>query len=318
MSSNTTEYIKKFYKLFEKYNFYCNVFYVVSKTNKCKFIGCTHSLTGYRILVEISNELNIIFDKYVSSTIDNIIIIEEQSLDNIDTIVDEMYLAKKYKTNDIDNIDISSHNLNDVLLEEYKHNINLNTQSVNFMYNLNDCYNQVNRLKHIISPVTHYGICIESNNILVYTELNSTNIKAYKLSKQPIESRILYILLSLDIFYDKRKTIDDIVKNIHNGIINVLNHNFLKQIALLKSLVKKCDESLENIEYIHKKQLEYESKYNKLDNVQKIDDVIDRIRLLNKIDCIGLCIDKIMFDNIISYNTIINNYELLIKMEHIL
>jgi hypothetical protein len=100
--------------------------------------------------------------------------------------------------------------------------------------------------------------------------------------------------------------------------MNVLNHNFNKQITLLKSLITKCNNSTNQVQYIHENQKKYENYYESLQPVTSTDDVVERIKLLNKIDCIGLCIDKIMFDNLIAYNTIINNYELLIKMEKIL
>lgn len=313
-----TDYIKKFYKLFEKYDFYCNTFYVSSKTNVCRFIGCVHSLTGYRVLIDIPEDLNIVFDKHVSSTIDNILLFDEQlfSKDG-DISVDDMFVANKYKNDNIfeNKIDITSHNLDDVLVEEYKYNLKLDHQSSAFKYHLNDITKQLERLKHIISPITHYGLAIESKNMMVYTQLHSTNIKAIKLNKESKDTRILYIILSLDIFYDKRKTIVDTVETIHDGILNVLTHNFNKQKSLLKILINKCNESLEHVEYIHNKQINYEHDYNKLDGVKTTGDVLKRVHLLGKMDCISLCIDKIMFDNVTSYNTIVNNYELLIKMD---
>ena len=314
--STTTDYIKKFYKLFEKYDFFCNTFYVSSKTNVCKFIGCVHSITGYRVLIDIPDELNIIFDKHVSSTIDNILLFEEQPLNTDNDLVDDMFVANKYKSDDIfeNKIDITSHNLDDVLVEEYKFNLKLDNNSAAFKYNLNDVVKQLERLKHIISPITHYGLAIESKNIMVYTQLHSNVLRAMKLNKEPKDSRILYIILSLDSFYDKRKTIIDTVDTIHKGILNVLNHNFNKQKSLLKTLIKKCNDSLDNVEYIHNKQTAYEETMKQLEHVKNASDVLYRVGLLGKIDCISLCIDKIMFDNVSSYNTIVNNYELLIKM----
>ncbi len=84
----------------------------------------------------------------------------------------------------------------------------------------------MNRLKHILAPISHYGIGIENQNILAYTVLHSPSINAYKLNNTSKDTRIMYVMLTLDIFYDKRNTIDETVNNIHNGIINVLNHNF--------------------------------------------------------------------------------------------
>jgi len=314
--STTTDYIKKFYKLFEKYDFYCNTFYVSSKTNLCRFIGCIHALTGYRVLIDIPEDLNIVFDKHVSSTIDNILLFEEQSVDINSDLIDDMFVANKYKSDDIfeNKIDITSHNLDDVLVEEYKFNLKLDNNSAAFKYHLNDIVKQLERLKHIISPITHYGLAIESKNIMVYTRLHSNILQALKLNREPKDSRILYIILSLDSFYDKRKTIIDTVDTIHRGILNVLNHNFNKQKSLLKTLIKKCNDSLENIEYIHNKQTGYEETVKSLEHVKSANDVLHRSSLLGKIDCISLCIDKIMFDNVTSYNTIVNNYELLIKM----
>lgn len=314
--STTTDYIKKFYKLFEKYDFYCNTFYVSSKTNLCRFIGCIHALTGYRVLIDIPEDLNIIFDKHVSSTIDNILLFEEQPVHMDSDLVDDMFVANKYKSDDIfeNKIDITSHNLDDVLVEEYKFNLKLDNNSAAFKYHLNDVVKQLERLKHIISPITHYGLAIESKNIMVFTRLHSNVLQALKLNREPKDSRILYIILSLDSFYDKRKTIIDTVDTIHRGILNVLNHNFNKQKSLLKTLIKKCNDSLENIEYIHNKQVGYEETVKNLEHVKSANDVLHRSNLLGKIDCISLCIDKIMFDNVTSYNTIVNNYELLIKM----
>ncbi len=322
MSNITTEeYIKKFYKLFERYDFYCNTFYIILNTNICKMILCTHSKTGYRVLIEIPEELNIIFDKKSYSTIDNIVTIEPLLCNDLEPNVDELYIAKKYKNDKLLNcceLDINSDNMNKILLEEYKYNIDI-TESKSFKYHLKDIIDQLNRLKHILTPITHYSIAIECQNILGYVKLNSNNeITAYKINKQNKDTRLMYVVLSLDIFYDKRKTIDETVVTIHSGVLNVLNHNFTKQITLLKSLIHKCNESMYQIQYIHENQKKYESELNSLSPVQNTSDVIHRIKLLNKIDCIGLCIDKIMFDNLIAYNTIINNYELLIKMDKIL
>jgi hypothetical protein len=322
MSNLTTEdYIKKFYKLFERYDFFCNTFYIILNTNVCKMILCTHSKTGYRILIDIPEDLNIVFDKRISSTIDNIITIEPLSCDINDTNINELYIAKKYKNDELFNshqLDINNDNMNSILMEEYKYNIDI-TESKTFKYNLKDVINQLNRLKHILTPITHYGIAIESQNIIGYTKLNSNNeIGAFKINKASKDTRLLYIVLSLDIFYDKRKTIDETVITIHSGIMNVLNHNFNKQITLLKSLITKCIDSTNQIQYIHENQKKYENYYESLSPVANTNDVVERIKLLNKIDCIGLCIDKIMFDNLIAYNTIINNYELLIKMDKIL
>jgi len=322
MSSTITEdYIRKFYRLFERYDFYCNTFYVLLNSNICKMIMCTHSKTGYRILIDIPEELNIIFDKKITSTLNNIVTIEPIVCDNIDTNIDELLVARKYKNNDIFNstqIDINNDNMSDILMEEYKYNIDT-VESKSFKFNLKDIINQLNRFKHILTPITHYGIAIECKNILGYTKLNSNNeIGAYKINKPSKDTRLLYVIISLDIFYDKRKTIDEIVNTIHTGILNVLNHNFDKQITLLKSLINKCNDSVYQIEYIHNNQKYYEDEYKSLGQVNNTNDVLHRIKLLNKIDCIGLCLDKIMFDNIISYNTIINNYELLIKMNNIL
>lgn len=319
--SNTPDIIKRFYKLFEKYDFYCNTFYVSSKTNACKFIGCIHALTGYRVLIDIPDDMNIIFDKHVSSTIDNILLFEEQALEVLDNdIIDDMFVANKYKGDDMfeNKIDITSHNLDNVLIEEYKFNLKLDHHSAAFKYHLNDIVKQLDRIKHIISPITHYGLAIESKNMLVYTQLHSNTIRAMKLNKPPRDSRILYIILSLDSFYDKRKTIIDTVNTIHKGILNVLNHNFTKHKSLLKTLINKCTDSIDHIEYIHNQQTSYEEELLRLDDVQVTDDVLNRANLLGKIDCISLCIDKIMFDNVTSYNTIVNNYELLIKMSSIL
>lgn len=325
MSSNvsTIDYIKKFYKLFEKYNFYCNSFYVEMVSNVCKFVGCTHSKTGYRILVDIPDEFQVIFDRNISSTIDNIILIEKVSLENLNTDVDDLFVAKKYKNDDIFNnqLDINNNDMTTALTEEYKYNIHINDHAPKLTrYNINDIVNQLERLKHILSPIINYGIAIECKNILGYTILNSNNsIGAYKMAKQSSQdARCMYVLLSMDIFYDKRKTIDETVENIHVGIINVLNHNFNKQITLLKSLVNKCGESLDKIQFIHEKQNVFQNEYKNLPPVSTTRDVVDRVKLLSKIDCISLCVDKIMFDNIVSYNTIINNYELLIQMDKIL
>jgi hypothetical protein len=322
MSNLTTEdYIKKFYKLFERYDFYCNTFYIILNTNVCKMILCTHSKTGYRILIDIPEELNIVFDKRISSTIDNIITIEQLSCDVSDTNINELYIAKKYKNDELFNshqLDMNNDNMDSILMEEYKYNIDI-TESKTFKYNLKDVINQLNRLKHILTPITHYGIAIESQNIIGFTKLNSNNeIGAFKINKSSKDTRLLYVVLSLDIFYDKRKTIDETVVTIHSGIMNVLNHNFNKQITLLKSLITKCIDSTNQVQYIHENQKKYEKYYESLSPVNNTNDVVQRIKLLNKIDCIGLCIDKIMFDNLIAYNTIINNYELLIKMEKIL
>ena len=321
-SLNTTDYIKKFYKLFERYDFYCNSFYIEMTTNICKFIGCTHSKTGYRILIDMPEELQIEFDRNISSTIDNIIMIEKVPIDNLDVNVDDLFVAKKYKNDDIFNsqLDVNNDNMINALTEEYKYNININDLAPKLTkYHIHDVVNQLERLKHILSPIINYGVAIECKNILGYTILNSNNsIGAYKLYKQTKDTRLMYVLLSMDIFYDKRKTIDDTVKNIHEGIINVLNHNFNKQTTLLKSLINKCSESLEQIQSIHDKQNVFQNTYSNLHQVASTKDVVDRVKLLSKIDCISLCIDKIMFDNIVSYNTIINNYELLIKMDKIL
>lgn len=324
MSSNlnTIDYIKKFYKLFERYDFYCNSFYIEMATNICKFIGCTHSKTGYRILIDIPEELQIEFDRNISSTIDNIIMIEKVQIDNLDVNVDDLFVAKKYKNDDIFNsqLDINNDNMVNALTEEYKYNININDAAPKLTkYHITDVVNQLERLKHILSPIINYGVAIECKNILGYTILNSNNsIGAYKLNKQNKDTRLMYVLLSMDIFYDRRKTIDETVTNIHVGIINVLNHNFNKQTTLLKSLINKCSESLEQIQSIHKKQTIFQNTYTNLHQVVSTKDVVERVKLLSKIDCISLCIDKIMFDNIVSYNTIINNYELLIKMDKIL
>lgn len=324
MSSNlnTIDYIKKFYKLFEKYDFYCNTFYIEMETNICKFIGCVHSKTGYRILIDIPNELQVIFDKNITSTIDNIILIEKIDIDNLNTNVDNLFLAKKYKNDEIFNnqLDINNDNMAHALIEEYKYNININDPSPKITkYHVSDVVNQLERLKHILSPIIHYGIAIECKNILGFTVLNSNNsINAYKLDKECKDTRIMYVLLSMDIFYDKRKTINETVENIHVGIINVLNHNFNKQTTLLKSLIHKCSESLDRIQSIHDKQNVYSDMFKNLRQVSSTKDVVERIKLMNKIDCISLCVDKIMFDNIISFNNVINNYELLIKMDKIL
>lgn len=319
---DTMDYIKKFYKLFEKYNFYCNTFYVDIQSNNCRFIGCTHSKTGYRILIDVPEDLNIVFDKNVTSTVDNIIIVEKIAVDNLELNLDNLYIAKKYKNDDIFNkqIDVHNENMANALTEEYKYNININeTASKLTKYHIHDIVNQLERFKHILSPIINYGIAIECKNVLGYTVLNSNNsIGAYKLDKECKDTRLMYILVSLDIFYDKRKTIDEVIENIHMGILNVLNHNFTKQIILLKSLINKCCDSINQIETFQNKKMSYQEMYKNLEPVTRVDDVIERIKLLSKIDCISLCLDKIMFDNIVSYNTIINNYELLLKMEKIL
>lgn len=207
--------------------------------------------------------------------------------------------------------------MNNILLEEYKYNIPI-IESKSFIYNVKDIFSQLNRLKHILTPISHYGIAIESQNIMGFTKLNSNNeICAFKINKPNKDTRLLYTLFSLEIFYDKRKTIDETAITIHEGIMNVLNHNFTKQFTLLKSLISKHDNSIQQVNQIHENQIKYKNYYNSLKPVINTSDVLERIQLLNKIDCIALCIDKIMFDNTIAYNTIINNYELLIKMENL-
>lgn len=315
MTTPTDQLIKRFYHLFEKYDFYCNAFYVSSKTNRCRFIGCTHASTGHRVLIDIPEDMGITFDKHIQSTVDNIVLFED-----VDTTTgdgepncDSVTVASRYRPDETlrEQIDApATHNLDTILADEYKFAVRIdhtNTSSIP-KYLLSDLTRQLDRLRHIISPVTHYGIAIESRNVLVYTRLHSTCLAALKLDKEPRDTRALYVVLSLDSFYDKRKTIIDTVSVIHKGIINVLNHNFDKQRSMLKTLIRKCDEAIANIEYIHGIQTQYEG------SVEKLSSAADRANTLGKIDCISLCIDKIMFDNIVSYNTIIGNYELLIKM----
>lgn len=315
MSSNTEDHMKRFYKLFERYDFFCNTFYIMLNTNICKLIMCIHSKTGYRILVDIPEELEIVFDKR-ASTKNNIVTIEEVSCDLDNTNVDELYIAKKYKNDDLQHpLDINNEHMDSLLLEEYKYNINV-TKTKTFLYNLKDVVNQLNRLKHTISLITHYGLAIESQNILGLTKLNSNNeICTYKINKATKNTRLLYTLFSLEFFYDKRKMVDEMAITIHEGVMDVLNRTFNKQFGLLKSLTTKHDNSLDQVHYIYETQQSYKKYFDSLKPVFNSEDVVERVKLLDKIDCIALCIDKIMFDNIIAYNTIANNYELLIKME---
>lgn len=312
------KYIKNIYRLFEKYDFYCNSFYVDKYSHQCLFVGCTHSSTGFHILVFIPADLEIVFDKTtMHEHAKTIILVEyEQDPDPETDTTSSISVAQTYSQDTDQQVDITGNpNLDEALVEDYKHFSHPDKQNRLFKYNMMDIKRQLERLRYIISPITYYGLAIENRDILVYTELHSNTIRTLKMDKVPKETRILYIIISMDIFYDKRRNVVDIIQTIHRNILQVLDHNFNKQIRIIKLLLSKCQDSINTIDSIHATQEDHENEYKELPPVTRIEDVVKRVDLLGKINCIGLCIDKIMFDNIVSYNNIVNNYELLIKLD---
>jgi hypothetical protein len=209
-------------------------------------------LHSFEILSSETADCSIIYvpDKYnfgVSSSNDRVYTITnvQVSDDMRDSLEDYVQISNSDIRQSYSDLDIqselpSSHktSMSEHLDNTYKHTIILNDLKERDTILLKDMYRQLRRLKYCLHGIQHkiaimnapyMGFVDQENNILIYY--------IEKLKREKI--RKMYVVIKLDIWFDKVTIINDEVNQIFSGIYSVLNTNQIQHTKNIKKMIYK-------------------------------------------------------------------------------
>ena len=286
--------------------------------SKCKFILCYQQCQIF--IVCLDNEW--MFKTNPSNKVKSISI-REVDLENHHSgggqLKDDLELIKSYeKRNPSFKYDVFADNdVSSSMKEGYKYNIRISKLKDRDVIELNDISKQLDRLSLCVKQERH-SLCILYDTYICIIDGNHAT-KTFKSDIVLSPFRRFSVMSTLDAMFDNiRQTWDDVYQ-ITTGIDEILDRNMYKHIENLRGMIKLHDTVVKKILQTPKAKHSLVKKKNELfhlirhknmgserANIEK-----EATKISSSLNNLTLACDKILFDNIVMYNSIIKNYEIL-------
>ena len=247
--------------------------------------------------------------------------------------------------------EFDKNNISDTLRHNYKYSIKINEIDESDEKDVRDIKRQVNRMKYSVMQTKynicitykHY-FAILDDDIMIFMVKNMS-------PEECSRTRQLMVVVDLEVFYNKLDRINNEVFKIKSSINKILDINYNKNINNINFMMDKSALVINRFNELYNKKLhlnQLETNFDELyksvnlserkiiekitilkdtegndDKIEKYKEDIksledSKIEILSNIarvnekkDNIALTLDKILFDNIVMFNSIIKNFELL-------
>lgn len=183
----------------------------------CMYLEIISSLSTCNFFVYLPSKLRFSVSDIPSSgcKINMFPIPVKKSKDSIAKSPDKEYIESMYMN------DENKEKLNENLEEHYNHPIELKSSAASNLVYFRDLSRQVDRLKFSVSNIS-YNIVVIYQGFLCITG----DDYGYFLSNYPCEDiRKLYVLLNIEILYDKISCVEEEITQIVTGIYRILDKN---------------------------------------------------------------------------------------------
>ena len=310
-------------KLMNDKNFICESFLCIKKD--VIYVKLISKVNGFKYMMYIPSKYSIrIQSGYTSYQIKEIYdvqnnndIAKEYGYDQ-----DNKHLESLYQDTHISDYNVSEHKL----VSNYKNTISIEEKKNKENENLKCLYRQVRRLKYSVESLDYKVVIFYKTYICCIHRDN--DIQCFYIKGYPHQENInINISFDLECFYKKYDTIHDEIVQVKKGIDNILSKNYIINMKYIKSLLQKTID-IDNVHHIliSKKQ-KYQQMLDKLtklllqinriknkssEKVQLKGKIIQNIiKTSNALDNLILLADKILFDNIIMFDKISKNLNLI-------
>lgn len=271
--------ISKLQELLYKKGFNIKNYFTIN--NVCIYIEVHSTISGDNFFIYIPSKY--VFKLYQDSNVFEIsyIDIDEKYLNSIETKEKNIYQnLETFLIPDREN----DHNIDDYLESNYNKPIDIEQLSNENIYDCNHIYKQIKRLRNCVKN-TKYDIGILYKNFLVSIRHNDIEFYYIK-NMMKISSKKLFIIVNLEIIYNRGESLEQDINTIRKGIYNIISNNFnLHSIHIRKLLENKeymptitdnlqlkkieCEQHITKFEKLLKKLNKSERKiYTKIDRVE--------------------------------------------------
>ena len=255
MSSLNIKKIERF--LFDN-KFIIQAFFITQ--GKCRYIKIFSIVTADSLLLYISPDYNFILE---GESADNIFEITPIEFNTGDDIINKYMeypsikdMAKKYES--VNGIDKSIKGVDmEVAMENnYNKKIFLNKLSKENEILVKDCFRQIRRMALCFQDLS-YKMCIFDEEYCCILdsgdEISSYYVKGHRTEDQ----KLFFIVVSLELFYEKRSDVSSDVSIIKSNIYSILDKNQESNLKILENLTKKLEDVPNTIKKIEDKKREY-------------------------------------------------------------
>jgi predicted DNA-binding protein YlxM (UPF0122 family) len=214
---------------------------------------------------------------------------------------------KKFNNDDISN----------QLKDHYQYNIKLSKLIDSDVRELTDISRQLERLSLCVKQ-SKYTLCILYDKYICTMDTRGIP-SMYKCNIKISEKRKFNVVCDLEELFANIDQVWDDVHQIINGVGEILNINMNKNIDNIRGMIKLHDKIIKPILNTPKVKQDLLRKHNHLTHLvnntnmgpERIKIETDCVQSSDTINNLVLATDKILFDNIVMYNTIVKNYEIL-------
>ena len=175
---------------------------------------------------------------FVMATVD----VTDDMRDNLEDYVQisNSDIRQSYSDLDIESHLPSSHktSMSEHLDNTYKHTIILNDLKEKDTVMIKDMYRQLRRLKYCLHGIQHKIAIMNAPYIGMVDQEN--NIRIFYIEKLKREKiRKMYVIIKLDIWFDKVAVINDEIDQIFSGIYSLLDANQIQHTKNIKTMIHK-------------------------------------------------------------------------------
>lgn len=239
--------LSKLEKLLYDNRLIITTFYI--KGEKCIFIKVFSIDTGYSFIISIDEEYDLRMPQSDTFERDNfnvnILYLDEINYKEGESTI-EKYSSypgeKELKENyDIDfKKDLNDDRELEANLESgYKKKIFLRDIEKDTDQKLKDCIRQLKRLSLSFSDL-QYSICLLENKLFVLSE--GDRVKSFFIKSQNTDdNRLIFVLVSLEVFYESGQTVIKDVEDIKEALFSILDKNSESNLQKLTSMLEKFD-----------------------------------------------------------------------------
>lgn len=286
----------------------------------CVFIQCTQQCQPF--IIKLSNEWSTPMKSDLTVTPKRIAIkkiqTESTSLKDHLKNPNDLDIIKSYKTDS--SFDYNTYNNDDIssqLKGQYHYNIKLNKLLDSDIRELTDISRQLERLTLCVKQ-SKYSLCILYDKyICTMDTIGSPSM--YKCNVKISSTRQFKVICDLEELFANIDQAWDDVNQIINGVDSILNINMNKNIDTIRGMIKLHDKIIKPILNTSKIKQALNKKHDELSHLVNNTNMGPERKKIEKecmetgdtLNNLVLATDKILFDNIVMYNTVIKNYEIL-------
>lgn len=323
----TTISVVKLESLFKNNDINITAYYTMN--TRCLFIRCMQRCQPF--IIQLDDEIQFNVKGHPKMVPINVI-----AMDSTDTMAckvapannrtaADLEIIKSYEQK-ITHVNNSENTLDDIsdvtqhLLQRYDYKIRLNHLEDDDKRELQDIMRQLERVSLCVKQ-EKYALCMCYKQYLCTRgpEGPATYKAVGEIFSQYRQFEVVVRGLG-DLFCNIKQVSHDI-RSIVNGVGEILNMNMMHNINTIKGVVKAHDSVIKAILNIPDLKKKTSVNYNTLmDIVANTNMGRDRIQIekdaencQNSLNNLTLATDKILFDNIIAYSTIIKNYDILLS-----